>query len=50
MADRPLPIFTFFGANLGGQKSVWAMIGGDEMTHIACNCPRQFFINQLILR
>ncbi len=44
MADRPLPIFTFLG-QIWGQKLVWGMIWGDEMTHIARNCLRWFFIN-----
>ncbi|HFQ8924805.1 TPA: hypothetical protein ACHTJK_000531 [Citrobacter freundii] len=48
MADRPLPILAFLG-QIWGQKSVWGMIWGDKMTHIARNCPRRFFINWLIL-
>ena len=43
MADRPLPILLFFGANLG-QKLAWGMIWGDEMTHIARNCLRWFLL------
>ncbi len=43
MVDRPLPIVTFLGANLGG-KSVRGMIWDDEMAHIDRDCPKLCFI------